>query len=120
MKGIIRLKSPLELNFEGISEIKKPGQEEQELHHFPMTTKFINLELTRSRAGTNDTRQTKNSKPKTFNLDSSNLSLEKKKEELSKLFKENMKKKSELMSPKVNKSQPDSEKVEKRFSKLKI
>ena len=120
MQGIIGLKSPLELNFEGISEIKKPGQEEQELHDFPMTTKFINLEMTRSRAGTYETRHRKSTKQKAFNLESSNLSLEKKKEELSKLFKENEKKmqkmgnseqKSQVKSPEIQSPGLNSEKV---------
>ena len=86
MKGIVGLKSPLELNFEGISEIKKYGEDEQDIHDFPMTTKFINMEITRSRAGTADTKRRKDTFPKGGDLESSRLSLEKKREELHKLF----------------------------------
>lgn len=49
MKGIVNLKSPLEYNFEGISEIKEKTLNEDDYHHFPLTTKFISSEKTRSR-----------------------------------------------------------------------
>lgn len=49
MKGIVNLKSPLENNFEGISEIKEKTLNEEDYHHFPLTTKFITSEKTRSR-----------------------------------------------------------------------
>lgn len=114
MSGIVRLKSPLELNFEGISEIKKTGEEEQDIHDFPLTTKFINMELTRSRAGTMDQRPPRSANKRNFTLENSALSLEKKKEELSNLFKEKARKESPrpkplATSPEV--STPSTEKV---------
>ena len=85
MKGILTLKSPMELDFEGISEIHKNGEDIQDIHDFPMTTKFINMEISRSRAGTLESRN--KAKAHEFELDNSNLNLRKKSEELNKLFK---------------------------------
>ena len=111
MRGIINLKSPLESDFEGISEIKKYNDEEQDIHDFPMTTKFINMEFTRSRAGTNK----KNLKIEELNLDNSDSNLKNKKEELSKLFKNKMNKdlieSSEINSKKFDMMSPDSLRV---------
>lgn len=114
MSGIVRLKSPLELNFEGISEIKKVGEEEQDIHDFPLTTKFINMEMTRSRAGTTDNRPRRSTNPKNFNLENSHLSLEKKKQELSNLFRDKARDPSRSQagaSPQPEVSTPNTEKV---------
>lgn len=114
MRGIVRLKSPLELNFEGISEIQKLGEDERDIHDFPMTTKFINMEITRSRAGTHESRAGKPTAGKNIALESSQLSLEKKKEELSKLFKEKARAEGKVASPRTEVSTPKTEKVERR------
>ena len=88
MRGIVGLKSPMELDFEGISEIKKCGEDERDIHDFPLTTRFINLEMTRSRAGTQDVRSRRGTGRSKPDLENSHLSLEKKNEELRRLFQE--------------------------------
>lgn len=90
MKGVIELRSPLELNFEGISEIKYTSRASKDVHDFPMTTKFINEEMIRPRHPTLDSNKyTQNSSEKKnlYQRFDSNLSLEKSKQELSELFK---------------------------------
>lgn len=82
MRGIVGLKAPLELNFEGISEIKKFGDDDQDTHDFPLTTRFINLEMTRSRAATKENGAKNKNKKEEQGL----LSMEEKNEELRKLF----------------------------------
>lgn len=115
MKGILSLKSPMELDFEGISEIQKNGEDIQDIHDFPMTTKFINMEISRSRAGTMENK--KNIKKHEFNLNNSNISLKKKSEELDKLFKnkKDFIENSELTGNNFEIESPNSIKVRKLF-----
>lgn len=90
MKGITNLKSPLEYNFEGISEIKDANLNEDDFHHFPLTTKFITSEKTRSR---HPTLQSKLNEEDIQNIQqncefNSDTSINKAKKELNELFRE--------------------------------
>lgn len=92
MKGIVNLKSPLEYNFEGISEIKEKTLNEDDYHHFPLTTKFISSEKTRSRHPTlqskiNDDDLEHLRQNYRFNSDTS---INKEQKELHELFKNNI------------------------------
>lgn len=106
MKGIVNLKSPLENNFEGISEIKEKTLNEEDYHHFPLTTKFINSEKTRSR---HPTLQSKLNEDDLENLRQnyrfdSDTSINKEQKELIELFKnhsKNTKEDSEKIKTKI-------------------